>query len=249
MSDVDTSPADGRAADLLFWFDPVCPFAWMTSKWVRMVAEQREYRVEWRLISLRLLNRHVDYDAQFPPEYEAGHTSGLRLLRVAARARAEHGPQALDPLYATLGRHVFEDPDGQPLPERATSREFVEQVLTGAGLPTGLAGAVDDESWDAEIQEETDAALALTGKDVGTPILHFRPPEGAAFFGPVISRLPGPEDAVALWDHVVGLAGFPGFAELKRSLRERPQLPAFGVRPGEAGLQEDWHGGSRRQHR
>ena len=236
-------------ADLLFWFDPVCPFAWMTSKWVRMVAEQREYHVEWRLISLRLLNRHVDYDAQFPPEYEAGHTSGLRLLRVAARARAEHGPQALDPLYATLGRHVFEDPAGQPPPERATSREFVEQVLTEAGLPTGLAGAVDDESWDAEIQEETDAALALTGKDVGTPILHFRPPEGAAFFGPVISRLPGPEDAVALWDHVVGLAGFPGFAELKRSLRERPQLPALGVRPGEAGLQEDWHGGSRRQHR
>ena len=206
-------------ADLHFWFDPVCPFAWMTSKWVRMVAEQREYRVEWRLISLRLLNRHVDYDAQFPPEYEAGHTSGLHLLRVAARARTEHGPQALDPLYATLGRHVE------------------------------LSAAVDDASWDAEIREETDAALQLTGKDVGTPILHFRPPGGAAFFGPVISRLPSPEDAVALWDHVIALAGFAGFAELKRSLRERPQLPAFGVRPGEAGLEEDWHGGSRRQHR
>ena len=236
-------------ADLLFWFDPVCPFAWMTSKWVRMVAEQREYRVEWRLISLRLLNRHVDYDAQFPPEYEAGHTSGLHLLRVAARARAEHGPQALDPLYATLGRHVFEDPAGQPPPERATSRAFLEQVLAEAGLPADLAAAVDDGSWDAEIQAETDAALQLTGKDVGTPILQFRPPEGASFFGPVISRLPSPEDAVALWDHIVALAGFPGFTELKRSLRERPQLPAFGVRPGEAGLQEDWHGGSRRQHR
>ncbi|SNS85394.1 hypothetical protein SAMN06893096_10968 [Geodermatophilus pulveris] len=236
-------------ADLHFWFDPVCPFAWMTSKWVRTVAEQREYRVQWRLISLRLLNRHVDYDAQFPPEYEAGHTAGLHLLRVAAAARAEHGPQALDPLYATVGRHVFEDPAGQPPPERATSREFVAQVLTEAGLPAGLASAVDDGSWDAGIQEETDAALALTGKDVGTPILHFRPPDGAAFFGPVISRLPSAEEAVALWDHVVGLATFPGFAELKRSLRERPQLPAFGVRPGEAGLQEDWHGGSRRQHR
>jgi hypothetical protein len=242
-------PPTTDAADLHFWFDPVCPFAWMTSKWVRMVAERREYRVEWRLISLRLLNRHVDYDAQFPPEYEAGHTSGLQLLRVAARARAEHGPQALDPLYATLGRYVFEDPAGRPAPERVTSRAFVEQALTEAGLPTGPAGALDDESWDAEIHEETDVALALTGKDVGTPILHFRPPDGAAFFGPVISRLPDPEDAVALWDHVVGLATFPGFAELKRSLRERPQLPAFGVGAGEAGLQEDWHGGSRRQHR
>ena len=221
----------------------------MTSKWVRMVAEQREYRVEWRLISLRLLNRDVDYDAQFPPEYEAGHTSGLHLLRVAARARAEHGPQALDPLYATLGRHVFEDPAGQPPPERATGRAFLEQVLTEAGLPVGPAAAADDPSWDAEIQEETDAALRLTGRDVGTPILQFRPPGGVAFFGPVISRLPAPEDAVALWDHVIALAGFPGFAELKRSLRERPQLPAFGVRPGEAGLEEDWHGGSRRQHR
>jgi 2-hydroxychromene-2-carboxylate isomerase len=236
-------------ADLHFWFDPVCPFAWMTSKWVRIVAEQREYRVEWRLISLRLLNRHVDYDAQFPPEYEAGHTAGLRLLRVAAHARAEHGPQALDPLQAALGRHVFEDPAGQPSPERATGRAFLEQVLTEAGLPVDLAAAVDDGAWDAEVQEETEAALQLTGRDVGTPILHFRPPGGAAFFGPVISRLPDPEDAVELWDHVVALAGFAGFAELKRSLRERPQLPAFGVRPGEAGLPEDWHGGSRRLHR
>ena len=71
-------------ADVNFYFDPVCPFAWMTSKWVRKVQAQRDYTVEWRFISLRLLNAHVDYDAQFPPEYEAGHTAGLRLLRAAA---------------------------------------------------------------------------------------------------------------------------------------------------------------------
>ena len=112
-----------------------------------------------------------------------------------------------------------------------------------------LAAALDDDSWDAQIQGETDEALALTGKDVGTPILHFRPPEGIAFFGPVISRLPADEEAVELWDHVVALASFPGFAELKRSLRERPQLPAFGVRTDEVGRTEDWHGGSRRQKR
>ena len=81
---------------------------------------------------------------------------------------------------------------------------------------------------------------------MGTPILHFQPPEGTAFFGPVISRLPSDEQAGELWDHVVGLATFPGFAELKRSLREKPQLRSFGVDPGEIGLQEDWHGGSRR---
>ena len=129
-------------------------------------------------------------------------------------------------------------------PRRRGTREFVEPVLAEAGLPAELAGALDDDTWDAQIQDETDEALALTGKDVGTPILHFRPPDGVAFFGPVISRLPADEDAVALWDHVVALASFPGFAELKRSLRERPQLPSFGVRADEAGS----HGGlARRQ--
>ena len=78
-------------ADIHFYFDPVCPFCWMTSKWVRTVQAQRGYSVDWRFISLRILNASVDYDAEFPPEYEAGHTAGLRLLRVAARARAEHG--------------------------------------------------------------------------------------------------------------------------------------------------------------
>ncbi|MCZ2817981.1 mycothiol-dependent nitroreductase Rv2466c family protein [Modestobacter sp. VKM Ac-2984] len=237
-------------ADLRFYFDPVCPFAWMTSKWVRMVSAQRDHRVEWRFISLRLINAHVDYAAQFPPEYEAGHTAGLRLLRVAARVRAEHGPDVVGDLYEALGRQVFETaPTEGEDPGRRGTREFLAPVLADLGLPAELATALDDESWDAELRAETDEALALTGKDVGTPILHFQPPEGVAFFGPVISRLPSEEEAVALWDHVVGLASFPGFAELKRSLRERPQLPSFGVSAGAAGQQEDWHGGSRRQHR
>jgi hypothetical protein len=233
--------------DLRFWFDPVCPFAWMTSKWVRTVAAQRDYEVEWRLISLRLLNAHIDYAAHFPPEYEAGHTAGLRLLRVASRVREEHGPDGLARFYAAAGQRIFETEDGAD-PAQDTS-ELAGHVLADAGLPAGLVDALDESDRDAEIQAETDEALALTGKDVGTPILHFQPPDGVAFFGPVISRLPGEDDAVALWDHVVALAAFPGFAELKRSLRERPQLPAFGVRPGETGMQEDWHGGSRRLKR
>jgi 2-hydroxychromene-2-carboxylate isomerase len=235
-------------ADLHFYFDPVCPFAWMTSKWVRQVAAQRDYAVDWRFISLRLLNAHIDYASHFPPEYEAGHTAGLRLLRVATRVRAEHGREAVGPLYEAFGRHIFEVEE-QPDPAVGGSRERAASILAEVGLPTALADAVDDTSADAEIQAETDEALSLTGKDVGTPILHFRPPEGVAFFGPVISRLPSEEEAVELWDHVVALAGFPGFAELKRSLRERPQLPAFGVRPGATGQEEDWHGGSRRLER
>lgn len=239
-------------ADVHFYFDPVCPFCWLTSKWVRTVQARRGYTVDWRFISLRLVNSGVDYDAQFPPEYEAGHTAGLRLLRVAAAARAERGSEAVAQLYTALGRHIF---DREPVPDSAAdpgyrgTAAFVQPILAQLGLPTELADALDDERRDEEIRAETDEALALTGKDVGTPILHFEPPAGVAFFGPVISRLPDDEQALELWDHVIGLARFPGFAELKRSLRERPQLRALGVRQDEVGVQEDWHGGSRRQKR
>jgi len=235
-------------ADINFYFDPLCPFAWMTSKWVRLVTAQRNYSVDWRFISLRMINAHIDYDAHFPAGYEAGHTAGLRLLRVAAKARAEHGRSVIGPLYAAIGARAF---DTAPDPAQADpgfhgTRAFLEPALTEAGLPVDLADALDDESFDAELRAETDEALTLTGKDVGTPIIHFQPPNGVAFFGPVISRLPSETDAGRLWDHVVGLAGFPGFAELKRSLRERPQLASFGVTADQIGAQEDWHGGSRR---
>jgi hypothetical protein len=220
----------------------------MTSKWVRTVVAQRDYAVDWRFISLRILNAHIDYDAHFPPEYEAGHTAGLRLLRVAARVCAEYGRDVIGPLYEAIGTRIF-DTSREVDPLSASdqgARHTLEPLLKSVGLPADVADALDDTSLDDEIRAETDEALALTGRDVGTPILHFQPPEGVAFFGPVISRLPNPDDAGALWDHVVGLASFPGFAELKRSLRERAQLASFGVDAAAVGKEEDWHGGSRR---
>jgi hypothetical protein len=235
-------------ADIHFYFDPVCPFAWMTSKWVRMVQAQRDYTVDWRFISLRLINKNVDYDSHFPPGYDAGHTAGLRLLRVAAKTRAEHGRDAVGRLYEALGGAIYDTAGGPGAAgdgHRGT-RAFLEPVLAGAGLPAGLADALEDTSFDELLDQESSEALALTGKDVGTPIIQFRPPGGVAFFGPVISRLPSEAEAVPLWDNVVALASFPGFAELKRSLREQPQLRAFGVEPDQVGVQEDWHGGSRR---
>jgi len=234
--------------DIVFYFDPVCPFAWMTSKWVRRVMAQRDYTVEWRFISLRLINASVDYDAQFPPDYEVGHTAGLRLLRVAARVRDEHGPDGVAAFYAAAGAHIFDSPPPKEASGRELrgTREYAEAVLATAGLPSILAEALEVPAYDQVIQRETDEALALTGKDVGTPIIFFRPPDGVAFFGPVISRLPAEDDAVRLWDHVVGLAEFPGFAELKRSLRELPQLRGLGVAEDEVGVAQDWHGGSRR---
>lgn len=137
-------------------------------------------------------------------------------------------------------------PDGPAAAARRGTRLLAREALERVGLPLDYADSLDDPGWDAVIQAETDVALTLTGKDVGTPILHFEPPAGTALFGPVISRLPDEGQAAELWDHVVALARFPGFAELKRSLRERPQLPSFGVSPDEVGMQEDWHGGSRR---
>jgi hypothetical protein len=239
--------------DIHFYFDPVCPFAWMTSKWVRLVQSQREYTVDWRVVSLRQVNADVDYDAHFPPEYEAGHTAGLRLLRVLDQTRQEHGREMVGTLCAALGMQIFDSapPAGSDRTEdgldvRGTAA-FLGPVLDQVGLPRTLLEALDDDSRDFAIRAETDEALALTGKDVGTPIIHFQPLQGTAFFGPVISRLPDPDDAVRLWDHVVGLAGFPGFAELKRSLRELPQLQGLGMADDEVGVEQDWHAGSRRQ--
>lgn len=212
---------------------------------MRQVQKQRDYTVDWRFISLRLINAQVGYDAHLPPEYEAGRTTGLRLLRVAARARAEHGREVIAPLDAAFGAHIF-DTAPNPADKRIEvemrkfcgTREFAEPILAEAGPPLGLAEALDDETSDLEMWQEMDEAFPLTGKDVGTPIIHFEVPAGLAFFGPVISRLPRDDAAARLWGHVVGLARFPGFDELKRSLQEPPRLAAFGVDADTDGKQE-----------
>ena len=220
-------------ADVEFFWDPVCPFAWITSRWVVKVAEQRGYDVDWRFISLRLLNRDRDYEAEFPEGYPNAHTQGLRLLRVAAAVRAEVGRAPMGALYTRFGEHIWdrrpEDVDGRlgAIADLATAS--VPAVLGELGLPERLAAALDDESWDEPLQAETDEALSRAGDDVGTPILTFEPPDGVSFFGPVISRVPSDEDALRLWDAVLELARWPGFSELKRSLREMPQLPVLGA--------------------
>jgi hypothetical protein len=161
------------AADLRFYFDPVCPFCWMTSKWVRMVAARRDYRVDWPFIALRLVNARIDYAADFPPEYEEGHTAGLRLLRMAARTRAEQGPTAVERLYEALGAQIF---DGEFVPDTAEDHgkrgtaAFVAPVPAAAGLPANLADALDDPTWDAVVQAETDEALAPRCSTTSSPL-------------------------------------------------------------------------------
>jgi len=205
-------------ADAEFFFDPVCPWAWITSRWVTEVADQRELDIDWRFICLRFVNEHRDYATEFRPGYEEGHNLGMRLLRAAAAQKARD-PGRVAAIYTLFGsrlhvegrRSDLMDPDGL----RAT--------LTEEGFDDDLADAAYDEKWDEPVRADTEEALGRVGRDVGTPIITFGNPDGPSFFGPVISRIPRGQEAVDLWDAVERIARFPGFSELKRSLRERPQ--------------------------
>jgi 2-hydroxychromene-2-carboxylate isomerase len=218
----------GRAvADVDFYWDPICPFAWITSRWVTKVAAQRGFDVDWRFICLRIVNEDRDYEREMPEGYLDLHTRGARMLRVAAAARAAHGRDVVGPLYTALGESIWHRSRQPDVPVFAGigERDHLAAVLATAGLPAELAAAADDESYDADLRADTDAGLARTGGGVGTPIVVFGGPEGPGFFGPVISRIPDDADALRLWDAVTLLAEWPGFAEIKRSARELPQLP------------------------
>ena len=206
-------------ADVAFFFDPVCPWAWITSRWVHEVRAEVGIDIEWRLISLRIINEHRDYETEFPPGYAAGHGLGLRLLRVAAAIADGYGNDEVERYYTEVGRRFHVDRRFADL----VGGIAIEEALTDAGLPVDLAAAADDEEWTAQVRADSDLALSRTGRDVGTPILTFEPPDGPSFFGPVIDRVPTGSDAVRLWGLVRDMAHFEGFEELKRSARAEPQ--------------------------
>lgn len=237
-------PARDPSYDIEFFWDPVCPFAWLASRWIEEVAQQTSMKVDWRFISLRLINKAKNYETDFPPGYEFGHTAGLRMLRVAAQIRHELGRDALGAVVTAYGESYFDLPQGSGMRDRLSTADHLAEVLSRAGVDQRFAVAADDTSWDAMIDAEGEMALARTGRDVGTPIISFG--EGdVSFFGPVISRVPRGTAALELWDAVTKLATFPGFAEMKRSLRETPQLNIFGG-VVEQPKEEDWQDGHRR---
>lgn len=223
------------SADLEFFFDPVCPFCWVTSRWVRHVQRLRGLDVSWRFVSLAMLNEG-GYDDK-PPGYPAAHHRGLQLLRVAAAVRDAHGAERMGEVYDAFGGAVWRAES--PIPPGSDVEDGFARVLEHSAhagdlpallarldLPQHLADAADDPSHDDVIRADTREGLARVGGDVGTPILSFAPPDGPAFFGPVISAPPdNDEDALALWDAVQLLGRWPGFAELKRSLRRFPSTP------------------------
>lgn len=211
------------------YIDPVCPYCWQTSAWLRQLERLGAVEVTWRFISLRFVNEERGYEGA-PPLYPEVHRQGTRLLRVLAAAREHAGNEAVGLLYTRLGMQLWEAAPPPPGDLDAVLGLHAAGIdprpaLVAAGLPETLAAALDDERHDEVLRQETADALRRAGKDVGTPILGIDPPDGPAFFGPVIAELPADEDAVGLLEAVVRLASWPGFAELKRSQRGLPALP------------------------
>lgn len=226
------------ASDLEFFFDPVCPFCWVTSQWVRNVERQRSLDVTWRPLSLRILNEPIGYEGK-PAQYPDSHQRGLEMLRVVDAARDEYGAKVVGDLYSALGEAVWHS---SPLQEATFEALLAETArprdLTGAleqaGLPAGLADAADDHRRDEVLRDETQEAVDRAGGGVGTPVLSFSPPDGPAFFGPVIDEAPDGAEALRLWDAVTTLGNWQGFAELKRSQRSFPDTPLTAPLAGRA---------------
>lgn len=207
-------------ADLEFFWDPVCPWAWLTSRWVVNVMAEQPMDVDWKFICLRIVNEAKDYEKDFSPGYERGHTRGLELLRVAAKVREEAGREAMLPLYTAYGRVIHLQKNAVAFDDRSG----IEAVLGGLGHPTEWADAAYVTDYDAVVRAETAEALERCGGNIGTPVLSFTPPDGPSFFGPVINKAPKGSEAIELWNAVLALGTNPHFSELKRSLRGRTQF-------------------------
>ena len=186
-----------------FWFDPLCPFAWITSRWMLEVEDVREVRVNWRVMSLYFLNK----DRDISEDYQARIRRGLSVGRVLIAAEQQVGPQALGPLYTALGVRIHHE-------KQDLGRELVVNALADADLPAELVDAMDDSSYDERLRASHQEAIDRVGDDVGTPTIAFN---GSAFFGPVLSRIPRGEDAGRIWDGTIALADFDYFFEIKRT--------------------------------
>ena len=186
-----------------FWFDPLCPFAWITSRWILEVEKVRNVEVRWHVMSLAYLNQ----DKDISESYREFLSTAWQPVRVCMAVEQQHGQDALAAVYTELGTRRHND-------GKALSREVIEDALAAAGLPTSLADAMDDTSLDEAVAKSHHAGMDAVGTDVGTPTIHIN---GSAFFGPVINRIPRGEDAGRLWDATVTVASFPEFFELKRT--------------------------------
>jgi hypothetical protein len=203
---LDPAAATNR---LDFWFDPMCPWAWIASRWVLEAAQVRDLDPHWHVMSLSLLNKDRE---ELSEAYRSALATGWGPVRICIAAEEEFGPEVLLPLYTALGTRFHHD----KLPrERAT----YEAALIEAGLPTRLADAADSDEFDERLAKSHHEGMDPVGYDVGTPVIHT---QGTAFFGPVVTPIPRGEAAGRLWDGVVLVAGTEGFYELKRTRDRDP---------------------------
>ena len=193
-----------------FWFDPLCPFAWITSRWIGEVEAVRDIRTVWHVMSLAVLNEGRDLE----PAYREAMDNAWGPVRVIIAAKEQHGDHVVKPLYDAMGSQIHDG--GQK--DFAT---VISKALAECGLPAGLADAATSDGFDLQLRASHGEGISLVGQDVGTPVVAFN---GTAFFGPVLTRIPRGEQAGQLWDASVTLASYPHFFEIKRSRTERPQF-------------------------
>lgn len=200
-----------------FWFDPLCPWAWLTSRWMREVERVRPVRVRWHVMSLSVLNE--ERLEELPEEYRELLATGWGPVRVCIAAEQKYGSEVLGPLYTSLGT-LFHNQD------QARDRETIASALSDAGLDPALVAAMDSTEYDARLRESHREGIEIVGQDVGTPVIAVPGADGEqiGFFGPVVTPAPKGEAAGRLWDGTLLVAGTPGFYELKRT---RDADPSF----------------------
>lgn len=207
-----------EAAVVDFWFDPVCPWAWLTSTWMREVRKLRPVDIRWHVMSLAVLNENRDH-AELPERYRELLKTGWGPVRICIAAEQEHGGEVLGPLYEAFGNRFH--PGGLPR-DRATMTDALKE----AGLPESLYEAAESQKYDAALRASHREGIELVGQEVGTPVLAVENAEGerTAFFGPVITPSPRGEAAARLWDGMRLVTTTPGFYELKRTRTTPPDF-------------------------
>jgi protein-disulfide isomerase-like protein with CxxC motif len=195
--------------ELDFWFDPLCPWAWISSRWVLEVEKVRALTARWHVMSLAILNSDKE---DLPEQYKELLQQAWGPVRVCIAAEQKFGPEVLLPLYTALGTRFH-------LEKADRDRATIESALAEAGLPAELADAMDSTEYDEALRASHKDGMDRVGYEVGTPVISVN---GVSFFGPVVSPIPRGEDAARLWDGVLLVAGTDGFFELKRSRTRDP---------------------------